>query len=91
MKTETYRKLYSHRGKAADEHYRCMRTWLAKRFDPSVGKGCLAAALEYQKALEKELAYLQTRPQTADVIRRTTETRESITLIAKDIQNLTGH
>jgi hypothetical protein len=91
MQTETYHRLRSTTGKLADEHYHCMQSWLNNRMAGDRTKKCLGHARKYQRALEAELKYLKTRPQTAEVIRRITQTIESLELVTRDLKHLTEH
>ena len=91
VRTETYFKLRSTTGKCEDAHFACMRDWIAAKKDPVVAKRCRSSARKYQKALERELAYLKTRPQSAEVIRRIGDASDFLQIIARDISFLSGH
>lgn len=68
-----------------------MKEWLTSRKDPAVAKACLPKALKYKKALEAELAYLNTRPQSAEVIKRIEKATEFLEIVARDVSYLSGH
>ena len=91
MKTETYINLRSATGKCEDAHFACMQEWITRRKDPVVGERCRTSARKYKNALEAELAYLKTRPQSAEVIQRIHETLDFLKIIARDISFLSGN
>lgn len=91
MHTQKYHRLRSATGKHADKHYDCITKWLTNKKEPTYVKDCLDSARKYKRAVEAELAYLRSRPHSADIERRIHEAEESLKLIEHDIKALTTH
>jgi hypothetical protein len=92
MNTETYRHLASASGKRADEHFRCMTSWVVGGKDAKLTPRCRSAADRYVKALQKELAYLLSRRQTDDAIaQRIRVVRDLMNIAIRDLATLTEH
>ena len=91
MNTQRYRRLNTATARYSDKHVECMTGWVRKsRLDEAYQKKCRTIALKYKEALEKELAYLRTRPPSERIKFRIGVIEDYLNMVADDIALLDG-
>jgi hypothetical protein len=91
MYTVRYFQLSKVTGELSDAHSSCMSEWLRNRADrPEIAKKCYDLAVRYKKALAREIAYLESRPATAQVLRRMSFLLDYTEMVQRDLAVLSS-
>ena len=94
MNTERYHRLSTATGTCADKHMDCMNAWVRKSSDGTFRKKCLSTGAQFKKALERELAYLKSRPPSDRIATRIRQIKDYLAIVDRDLkmlENQNGH
>ena len=90
MNTPTYLELASASGRLSDDHYRTLIQWTTSRNADELKHDCVSVANRYMTALEAQIAYLHSIPQTHEVLKALAMAEMYKELLEKDLEMLSS-